>query len=287
MAGGVKRKYTINSLDRGLKILLILGENGGPLGVNEVSRRLAIDKSTTYRIMSTLCGQGFIEQDPETRKYQLGLRVIEVSALKLGSIKLLKIARPVMQGLMVQSRETAHLAIHVEGEVMYLDSEQHGGIITVTTTVGGKAPMHSSAVGKALLLGLPSEEVGRILAVKGLQRFTEATIVDPRALHQHLLQCREQGFGFDNEETNTGVRCLAAPVFDHRGDVVAAVGISGPTQRMPLERIPILAHLVKECAAKISQQLGFVKGKEELSADVLPGQRNRAEGRAAGQPESN
>jgi IclR family transcriptional regulator, KDG regulon repressor len=285
MAVGVKRKYTINSLDRGLKILLILGENGGPLGVNEISRQLAIDKSTTYRIMSTLCGQGFIEQDPDTRKYHLGPRVIEVAALKLRSIKLLKTARPVMHGLMVQSRETAHLAIHVDGEVMYLDSEQHGGIISVTTSAGGKAPMHSSAVGKALLSELSAEEVDRILSVKGLQRFTEATIVDPRELHQHLQQCRERGFGFDDEETNVGVRCLAAPVFDHRGSVVAAVGISGPTQRMSFERIPILAHLVKECAAKISQQLGFVKAKGEVAVDSLSGQLSglgRAEGRVAG-----
>jgi DNA-binding IclR family transcriptional regulator len=192
-----------------------------------------------------------------------------------------------MQALMVQTHETAHLAVHVDGEVMYLDSEQHGGIITVTTTVGGRAPMHSSAVGKALLLGLHSEEVDRILAVKGLQRFTDKTIVNPREFHEHLRQCRENGYGVDDEETNVGVRCIAAPVFDHRDRVVAAVGISGPTQRMPLERIPILAHVVKECAAKISQQLGFLKIRGEVSGSLLPDQRNRAEGRVAGELDSN
>jgi IclR family KDG regulon transcriptional repressor len=232
MSTGVRRKYTINSVDRGLRILLILGQQGGPLGVNEVSRRLGIDKSTTYRIMSTLCGQGFVEQDPETRKYQLGLRVIEVAALKLRTIRLLKIARSAIQELMAKSCETVHLAVESEGEVMYLDSEQCAGVITVNTTVGGRAPMHSSAVGKALLAELPPEEVDRILAVRGLPRFTEKTIVGPREFYQHLQQSREQGYSFDDEETDIGVRCLAAPVFGHRCIVVAAVGISGPTQRM-------------------------------------------------------
>jgi IclR family KDG regulon transcriptional repressor len=279
MPVGVKRKYTINSLDRGLRILLILGENGGPLGVNEVSRRLDIDKSTTHRIMSTLCGQGFVEQDSETRKYMLGLRVIEVAALKLRGIRLLKVARSAIQELMSQSRETVHLAVQAEGEVMYLDSEQYAGVITVNTTIGGRAPVHSSAVGKALLCGLSAEEVDRILAIKGLQRFTEKTIVDPRQFYQHLQQSRERGYGLDDEETDLGVRCLAAPVLDHRGSVVAAVGISGPTQRMQFDRIPILAHLVKECASKISRQLGFVGDKAEASAEDSSAQLPSKKGR--------
>jgi DNA-binding IclR family transcriptional regulator len=265
MSGGTKRKYTINSLDRGLRILLILGQNGASLGVNEVSRRLDIDKSTTHRILSTLCGAGFVEQDPETRKYLLGVRVIEVAAMKLRTIELLKIARSAMQELMAQCRETVHLAVQTEGEVMYLDSEQYAAVITVNTTIGGRAPIHSSAVGKALLCGSSSEEVDRILAIKGLQRFTENTIVDPRQFHQHIQQTRERGYGLDDEETTIGVRCLAAPVLDHRGGILAAVGISGLTQRMPFERMPILAHLVKECASKISRQLGFVGDKTEAS----------------------
>jgi IclR family KDG regulon transcriptional repressor len=286
MSVGGKRKYTINSLDRGLRILLILGENGGPVGVNEVSRRLDIDRSTTHRIMSTLCGQGFVEQDPETRKYMLGLRVIEVAALKLRTIKLLKVARPAIQKLMTQSRETVHLAAHVEGEVMYLDSEQCAGVITVNTTVGGRAPMHSSAVGKALLSYLPAEKVDHILAVKGLKRFTEKTIVDPREFHRHLQQCREQGYGLDDEETDIGVRCLAAPVFDHQGNLVAAAGISGPAMRMSLERIPILAHLVRECALEISRLLGFVADKSEGSVDSSERLSNRGgwpDGRVPGE----
>jgi DNA-binding IclR family transcriptional regulator len=269
----VKRKYTINSLDRGLRILLILGQNAAPLGLNEVSRRLEIDKSTTHRIMSTLCGQGFVEQDPESRKYLLGLRVIEVAALKLRTINLLKVARPPIQTLVSQSRETVHVAVQSDGEVMYLDSEQYAGVITVNTTIGGRAPMHSSAVGKALLSGMTAEDVDRVLAIKGLQRYTEKTIVDPRELHLHLQQCHERGYALDDEETDLGVRCLAAPVLDHRGSAVAAVGISGPAQRMSFERIPILAHLVKECATTISRQLGYTGDLMSVPAETSNDQR--------------
>lgn len=282
----VKRQYTINSLDRGLRILLILGQNAAPLGLNEVSRRLEIDKSTTHRIMSTLCGQGFVEQDPESRKYLLGLRVIEVAALKLRTINLLKVARPPIQTLVSQSRETVHVAVQSDGEVMYLDSEQYAGVITVNTTIGGRAPMHSSAVGKALLSGMTAEDVDRVLAIKGLQRYTEKTIVDPRELHLHLQQCHERGYALDDEETDLGVRCLAAPVLDHRGSAVAAVGISGPAQRMSFERIPILAHLVKECATTISRQLGYTDDLMSVPAETSTDQRpsrGRRERRASGE----
>jgi len=256
-----KRRYTINSLDRGLRILMILGEEGQPMRISEISRRLGIDKSTAYRIVSTLREQGFVEQDLETRKYVLGVKVIEVASLKLRSIRLLPTAKPVMQELMLRTRESIHLAILVEGEVMYLDSEQCTGIFNVNTLVGGKAPLHSSAVGKALLAELPDDEVDRLIAVKGLTRFTDRTIINLQEFHDHLAAIRERGWAADDEETYVGVRCLAAAVRDHRGVPVGSIGLSGPAQRVTNDRIPVLAQLIKDAAAKISRQLGYVPAR--------------------------
>jgi len=261
-----KRRYTINSLDRGLRILLSLGGSDDPLGVSELSRLLGIDKSTTHRIMSTLLAQGFVEQDPATHKYTLGLKVIEVANLKLRTIKFLAAAKPVMRDLMLQSEESVHLAVLVEDEAMYVDTEQGKGIFSVATQIGGKAPLHSSAVGKSLLAELPNEEVNRLLANKGLRRFTERTLVDMQQLHQHLARTREQGCAIDDEETYLGVRCVAATIHDHRGTVVASVGLSGPSQRITDDRLPVLAHLVKEAAAKVSRQLGFVRERPQAAA---------------------
>jgi DNA-binding IclR family transcriptional regulator len=226
--------------------------------VSDISRKLGIDKSTAYRIISTLRTRGFVEQEPDTRKYTLGLKILEVAALKLRSIRLVPVAKPFLEELMLRTREAVHLAVLAEGEVMYVDSEQCSGPFNVNTQVGGRAPVHSSAVGKALLAYSSPEEVNRIIAIKGLTRFTDRTIISTEELHQHLASVRRQGWAMDDEETYLGVRCLASTVFDHRGKVVASVGISGPVQHMTNERISFLGQLVKEAAAKISRRLGYV-----------------------------
>jgi IclR family acetate operon transcriptional repressor len=171
-----------------------------------------------------------------------------------------------MRDLMLQSEESVHLAVLVEDEAMYVDTEQGKGIFSVATQIGGKAPLHSSAVGKSLLAELPNEEVNRLLANKGLRRFTERTLVDMQQLHQHLARTREQGCAIDDEETYLGVRCVAATIHDHRGTMVASVGLSGPSQRITDDRLPVLAHLVKEAAAKVSRQLGFVRERPQAAA---------------------
>jgi DNA-binding IclR family transcriptional regulator len=242
---------------------MILGEEGLPMRISEITRRLGIDKSSAYRIVSTLHEQGFVEQDTETRKYFLGVKVIEVASLKLRSIRLLPTAKPVMHELMQRTRESIHLSTLVEGEVMYLDSEECSGVFNVNTLAGGRAPLHSSAVGKALLAGLPQEEVDRLIAVEGLTQFTDRTIINLQEFHSHLAGIREHGWAIDDEETYAGVRCLAANIRDHRGVAVGSVGLSGPAQRVTNDRIPILAQLVKEAAAKISRQLGYVPAKRE------------------------
>lgn len=263
MAVSPRRSYTINSLDRALRILTILGERGVPMRVSDISRKLNIDKSTAYRIVSTLRARGFVEQESDTRKYSLGLKVLEVAALKLRSIKLVPTAKPFLEELMLRTREAVHLAVLAEGEVMYVDSEQCPGPFNMNTPVGGRAPVHSSAVGKALLAFRPAEEVNRIAAVKGLTRFTDRTIISTEELLEHLAEVHMRGWAQDDEETYMGVRCLASAIFDHRGSAIASVGISGSVQHVTRERISYLGQLIKEAAAKISKRLGYVPGTSE------------------------
>ena len=266
MPANPKRSYTINSLDRALRILTILGERGAPMRVSDISRKLGIDKSSAYRIISTLRSHRFVEQDAETRKYSLGLKVLEVAALKVRSIKLIPTAKPYLEELMLRTKEAVHLAVLAEGELMYVDCEQCSGPFNVNTQVGGRSPAHSSAVGKALLACHSEEEVDRIVAIKGLTRFTDRTIISTEELHKALEGIRKQGWAMDDEETFMGVRCLASAVFDHRGKAVASLGVSGPTQHMTRERTSYLCQLVKETAIKISRRLGFVPGHSEGTA---------------------
>lgn len=260
------RKYTINSLDRGLKTLLILGRNGEPMRISEISRRLEIDKSTAYRIVSTMRDQGFVEQDPETRKYLLGSKVIEVSGLKLRSLKFLPTAKPVMEELMRRTREAVHIAIMVEGEVMYLETEQCSGSFNINTEIGSRASLHSTAVGKALLADLPEAEIDRVISAIGLTRFTDRTIISLQELRRDLALARRRGWAMDDEETYVGVRCLAWVIRDHRGKAIASAGLSGPTQRITPDRIPTLAELVREACNGISTRMGYVQsGASSLS----------------------
>jgi IclR family acetate operon transcriptional repressor len=235
----------------------MLGEQGEAMKITEISRRLGLDKSTVYRVVSTLREQGFVDQEPETRRYVLGVKVIEVAGLKLRSIRLLPTAKPITKDLMRRTQEAVHLAILVEGEAMYLDCEQSSGVFNINHQVGGRAPVHSSAVGKALLAELPKDEVKRTTAIKGLARFTDRTIINLQELHRDLAKTRERGWALDDQETTIGVRCVAAGIHDHLGTVVASVGLSTPTQRMSSERIQTLGQLVKEAAATISAQLGY------------------------------
>ncbi len=258
MALSPTRSYTINSVDRALKIMSILGERSGPMRVSDISRKLGIDKSTAYRIISTLRARGFVEQEPDTRKYILGLKVLEVAALKLRSIKLVPIAKPFLEELMLRTKEAVHLSVLAEGEVMYVDSEQCSGPFNVNTQVGGRAPVHSSAVGKILLAYRSPQEVNRIIALKGLTRFTDRTFISAEELHEHLAEVRKRGWALDDEETHAGVRCLAGPIFDHLGNVVASLGISGPTQRITHDRLAYLGQLIKEVTAKVSRRLGHI-----------------------------
>jgi DNA-binding IclR family transcriptional regulator len=261
-----KRKYIINSVDRAIRILFLLGENHEPMRLSELSRRLNIDKSTAYRIMATLLSQGFVEQDAETRRYFLGLRLLELSAEKLRSLRVLPAAKPVMRDLMIRTNETVHLGVLVDGEVLFLDSEQGPGVLSVNTIIGSKAFPHSSAVGKALLANLSTREIDAILALKGMPRFTGRTLLTPEELHKELASVRELGYAIDDEETFVGVRCVAVPIFNDSGDVVAAMGISGPAQRITPELIRVLASLVKDAGTEISRQLGYVDRKAAIGS---------------------
>jgi DNA-binding IclR family transcriptional regulator len=267
-----RRNYTINSLDRALRILMILGERGVPMKVSDISRKLGIDKSTAYRIITTLRTRGFVEQESDTRKYTLGLKVLEVAALKLRSIRLVPVAKPFLEELMLRTKEAVHLGVLAEGEVMYVDSEQCSGPFNVNTVVGGRASLHSSAVGKALLAGRTIEEVNSFVAIKGLTRFTDRTIITTEDLHEHLAGVRKRGWAMDDEETYLGVRCLAAAIYDHRGNAVASIGISGPIQRITQDRVAYLGQLVKEVGNKISRRLGYVpRASEGMVAETASG----------------
>ena len=250
------KRYNINSIDRALNLLELLASDGEALGVTELSKRLNIDKSMVYRLLSTLAIRGYVEQDEESRKYSLGLKVVELAGMKLSTVEIFSVARPLLKELVKRTGETAHLAMMVQHEIICLDKEEGPAILNIRGGIGDKYPPHASAIGKAILAYLPDEEMKVIFRKHGMPKYTSRTVTSLSVLKKNLKSIREQGYALNDEETYIGVRSIAAPVRERKGVVVASLGISGPVQRLTDEKMESLVEAVIEIADRVSAELG-------------------------------
>ncbi|SHE75496.1 transcriptional regulator, IclR family [Caldanaerobius fijiensis DSM 17918] len=247
----------IQSLDRAIQILEVLGNNPSGMGVSELSRVVNLPKSTVHRILDTLLQKGYVEKNSEKEKYKLGLKIVELSNKILANMELRSEARPYLEELMNYVNEVVHLCVLRDGEMVYIDKVECPNPIRMYSQIGRRIPVHCTAVGKATLAFLPKDEVIRILEMKGMPRKTQNTITDLQQLLNHLEEVRRLGYAVDDIEHEEGIRCVAAPIFDGTGQVVAAISVAGPDFRITIERIPELADKVREVAQKISQRLGY------------------------------
>jgi DNA-binding IclR family transcriptional regulator len=241
----------IQSLARGLKILDLLSAAEDGIGITDLADRIGVDKSSASRLVQTLASYGFAEQDPATRRYRLGPQIVRLSRSLLTRMPLRDQAKPFLRQLAERTGECAHLAILAQGQALYIDQVESSSSLRVTTGVGTLAPLHCTALGKSLLAfgadSLPDE----------LPAFTPRTITSPETLRAHLDQTRQLGYAVDDEEYEYGVRCVAAPVFDFRGKVVGAIGISGPAGRIGLDQLAQVGAVVVEIGQELSNRLSF------------------------------
>lgn len=254
------RPVRVEVADRALRALEELGDSPGGLGVTELGRRLRVDKSTAHRLLMTMAARGFVRLNAQTQRYQLGLRLVGLGAVAAHGVEVTDMARPVLEALRDDTGEAASLAVLSEGEVLFLAKATSPGALTVNHGVGTRLPAHGSALGKVLLAWAASrdpEQVDRIVAQRGMAPTTPRTLTDPEDLVRHLRGVATRGWALDDEEYAAGLRCMAAPVRDAAGDVVAALGISGPTSRITLERVEPLAARVRHAAAELSAHLGY------------------------------
>jgi IclR family KDG regulon transcriptional repressor len=228
------------------------------LGVTDLAGRAGTHKSTTYRFLNTLKELGYVRQNAANDKYSLTLKLFELGSCVLGRMELWEQAHPVMELLAEQTRETVHLAVLDDGRLVYLGKFESTQALRVTMSsrIGQSAPTYCTGVGKLLLAHLPPDQLEQILDREGLKRFTERTITDRALLAAELENIRRQGFAFDDEEHEIGVRCVAAPVRNSQGATVAALSISMPSVRLPDSEIPRYRDLVTKAAEEISQKIG-------------------------------
>lgn len=253
---GNEEKGIINSLNRGLAILeILLGES--PMSVTEVGKRLGINKSSAFRLLSTLKRKGFVEQDPETLKYSLGLRFLIFAQRVNDGIDLRAIAKPYLKELNSIMRETVHLGVMYGSNVMIIAQETGMELLSIVTKIGDIEPFYCSAVGKVILACMPGDEQQKIISSLEFEMKTKNTITGKEQLIRELEKVAANGYALDDEEYHMGVRCLGVPITDHRGRTVASLGISGPKTRIKLDRINEYVSTMKDIAMCISRKMGF------------------------------
>jgi DNA-binding IclR family transcriptional regulator len=245
----------LSSVSRALALLDSFSAEEPELSLSELARRSGTHKSSAFRLLSTLETRGFVEKVPSGRGYRLGWKLVELAGRLLARRGLRELAAPLMEELAEDSGEIVHLSVLDGGEILYLDKRGRSQPLTVSTSIGGRSPAHASAMGKVLLAGLPAGEAGRLLGGRPLRRFTPTTITDRRQLERELEAIRRQGYAVDNEETFPGIRCVAAPLRDRAGRVVAALSVTAPTQRMGARRQAEIRQWVTDTAARISERI--------------------------------
>ena len=252
-----KPNYPIKVLEKTFSILEILLQHGSSIHMTEISEKLGLYPSTIHRILDTLKHWGYVEQDPHTQKYRLGLKLLELGMAKLHQMDLVKEATPYLKELVNQCNETVHLGVLEEEEVLYLAKEESSQTIRMCSYVGKRAPLHCTALGKVLLAYLPEEEIKKILDKRELPRLTEKTITDKKELEKELNKVKEQGFALDIGENEKDVRCIAAPIRNYQGKVIAALSISSPSYRINTNQQKDLKKSLLQISKEISKRLGY------------------------------
>ena len=247
----------MKSLHKVLDIIEALAKSGG-IGIRELSAQTGYPPPTVHRITSTLIQRNYIKQDSETKKLSLSVQFLELGTKVQQQFNLTGIARPHLEKLMAESRESVNLAVQDGEYVAYLDHVRSNySMLQLFTRPGARVPLYCTGVGKMFLSHWPRAEVEVYLDRILLIPHTSETIIDRRKLMDELVQIRAAGYSVDNEEMEKGVRCVAALVWDHRGRPAGAVSITGAAMRITPARIKYFAESVKSCALAISRELGF------------------------------
>ncbi|HEY3314924.1 MAG TPA: IclR family transcriptional regulator [Bacillota bacterium] len=245
----------VRSVSRALAILEVMAREESPMGLVAISRLVDLDPTTTHRLLHTMDAHGFVTQNTDGR-YSLGIRVFQIGNSVTYVSMLRQVTRPFLQTLMERTGETANLAIKDGAEAAYIEQVTGTHFLRTFSEVGRGVPLHGTAVGKAILMGVKDEEI-RQMAAGGLKRYTPNTITAVDPLLADIRSCREQGYAVDTEEYEPGARCLGAPIIGPDGKIFCAISVSGPITRMSVERVRALVPVITKSAAEIAQALRF------------------------------
>lgn len=246
------------NLLKALRVLDALAELDRRQGVTlqQIAEYIQQNKSSVHRWLQAFREFGLVEQNPSTETYRLGLKILNLSGSLLSVMDLRSEGAPILHDLMERSNSTAHLGVYDRGEVVYLEKLDGPTGILMRSQVGGRMPSFCTGLGKAMLAYLPIAEVQVVLAGE-LHPRTPNTVTDPNTLLRRLEEVRSRGYAVDDEENELDVRCVAAPVFNHTGQVIAGISVSGLASRVTDERLLELAVMVRGAGEALSARMGY------------------------------
>lgn len=248
----------VQSLERALTILNKLSEYPDGIQIARLSEQVGLTKSTTHRLLATLSNMNYVTKDEETDKYKLGLQILFLSRNFLNNTSIVNIAKPYLEKLCQEVNETVHLCMEDRGEVIYVDKIESNQTVRMYSRTGSRAPMYCTAVGKILLSGKNKEEFDKLISKIDFVPKTPTTITSKEAFIKEIEQVKTQGYAIDNSENEAVLRCIAAPIYDHRGKIIASFSISGPNNRVTMERInESLIEKMNQYSILISRNLGY------------------------------
>lgn len=250
----------VQSVKRALDIIEVLSESRQSLGVTQIAKLTGLSKTTVFRLLNTLMQAGYVQKESNDSDYKLGVKFLKISSSILERQDIRDIAKPYLKKLSDLTKEIVHLAIMDINEVVYIDKvENSEHTMRIFSTVGNRSPMHCTGLGKVFLSGLSGAEVEEIVAQRGLTQYTNNTITCLDHLKKELEQIRQKGYAFDQMEHEIGIWCVAAPVFDRKGKMIAAISVTAPDIYLSPQRKSELAHEVVGATKEISRQLGYTK----------------------------
>lgn len=252
-----RQHSTLSSVRNAARLLKEFGRGDREIGVTEVSRRLGIGKSTAHRLLSTLADERLLEQDPLTGAYRLGLAMYELGASVALHTDLHEACSPVLDQLRNATRETVQVAVLDGREVVYIERRESPQTLRLFGRVGHRNSAHCTSTGKVLLAALSPEDLETTLRGWRLERKTPYTITDPRALRSGLEEVRHRGWAENVGESELGAASIAAAIRNERGDVVAALSIVGPVQRLGTESLRRFARPIVDASLAVSRRLGY------------------------------
>lgn len=252
----MRKLVRVQSIDRAVAILECFSENKSELKLSEIASMLDLNKSTVHGILNTLKHHGFIDQDEVTQKYRLGIRFIGYGDLVVNSINITNIAVPVLEKLCHKVEETVNIAMLDGLDVVFIEKKECNKSIKTSTKIGSRLPAYYTADGRIILSYLEKEKIKELLP-RTIKQLTTNTITDKQFLMEKLYETKHRGYAVDHEEVVKGLICIAAPIFDHMGEVKYSISITGPSVRMTDEVVSEYINIIKEAANEISHRIGY------------------------------